>query len=360
MDVASLRKALDQMTMERDAAIVAREDVLGQLRLAKRRLKEAEEEQYKAEEDAAVLRAEIQNLHQSDTGHDASFSYIPEHQEIAAVKSELEEMWMRLQQEQLKLATERQRTASLATRVKELEAAQQTSEAALAAARNQQLEEQDDVASASITLPLEGAASLEDTGNSTDVCSASAIRAENDRLKAEKTKHEEQLHELALMVERLEKGRQKLLGEIDAQSLEIEKLFVENSNLELSIKEIREMAAQWESQVQQCSEQNAQLRSELNRLRMEQAELAESRSGPYDNDLDSLRRENAKLKRQLAEVQALSEEQTALAAQLTASLNRAVLSTNSLGRLYKPILSNIEHQLLQLKQDVPLTETSLF
>ncbi|KAL3688372.1 hypothetical protein R1sor_014681 [Riccia sorocarpa] len=360
MDVTTLQKALEQMRMERDAAIVAREDVLGQLRVSKRRLKEAEEEQYKAEEDAAVLRAEIQNLQQSDRGHDASFSYMPEHQEIAAVKSELEEMWTRLQQEQLKLATERQRNASLTARVKELEAAQQTSEAAFAAARNEQLVPQDDVASASITLPLEGAASVEDTATSTEVWTASEIRTENDRLKVEKTKHEGQLHELASMVERLEKGRQKLLREIDAQSLEIEKLFMENSNLELSIKETREMSAQWESQVRQCSEQNAQLRSELNRLRMEQAELVESRSGPNDNGLDSLRRENAKLKRQLAEVQALSEEQTAMVAELTASLNRAVLSANSLGRLYKPILSNIQHRLLQLKQDAPLNETSLF
>lgn len=43
-----------------------------------------------AEEDAASLRAEIQNLQQSDRGHDSAFSYMPEHQEIAAVKSELE------------------------------------------------------------------------------------------------------------------------------------------------------------------------------------------------------------------------------------------------------------------------------
>ncbi|KAG6556268.1 hypothetical protein Mapa_002209 [Marchantia paleacea] len=368
MDMAALQKALDQLAMERDAAIVAKEDVMGQLRVTKRRLKEAEEEQYKAEEDAASLRAEIQNLHQSDRGHDSSFSYMPEHQEIAAVKSELEEMWTRLQQEQLKLATERQRNASLTSKVKELEVAKQNVETALVAARNEQ---SDDVASASITLPLEGASSIDDTGASLDAWNASSLRGEIEKFKTEKTKHEGQLHELASMVERLEKGRQKLLGEIDTQSLEIERLFVENSNLELSLRDSSEMAAQWESQVQQCLEHNAQLRSEINRLRMEEAAISESaelnhvlrtpgKPGAPDTGLDVLKRENAKLKRDLADVQALAEEQTAQVAQLTSNLNRAVLTSNSLGRLYKPILANIENRLLQMKQDFPLNETSLF
>ncbi|OAE32666.1 hypothetical protein AXG93_632s1160 [Marchantia polymorpha subsp. ruderalis] len=402
MDMAALQKALDQMAMERDAAIVAKEDVMGQLRVTKRRLKEAEEEQYKAEEDAASLRAEIQNLQQSDRGHASAFSYMPEHQEIAAVKSELEvcilctqgsqgslfeflsyglfthqghvpgnqEMWTRLQQEQLKLATERQRNASLTSKVKELEVAKQNMETALVAARNEQ-SEQDDVASASITLPLEGASSIDDTGASLDAWNASSLKGEIEKLKTEKTKHEGQLHELASMVERLEKGRQKLLGEIDTQSLEIERLFVENSNLELSLRDSSEMAAQWEIQVQQCLEHNAQLRSEINKLRMEQAALSESaelnhvqrtpgKPGAPDTGHDVLRRDFAKLKRELADAQAVMEEQTAQVAQLTSNLNRAQLTSHSLGRLYKPILSNIENRLIQMKQDLPLNENSLF
>lgn len=47
-------------------------------------------------------------------------------------------MWTRLQQEQLKLATERQRNASLTSKVKELEVAKQNMETALVAARNEQ------------------------------------------------------------------------------------------------------------------------------------------------------------------------------------------------------------------------------
>ena len=55
--VPSLRKALKDVAMEKDAAVVAREDLSAQVCTLKKRLKEAEEEQYKAEEDATTLRA---------------------------------------------------------------------------------------------------------------------------------------------------------------------------------------------------------------------------------------------------------------------------------------------------------------
>lgn len=183
------------------------------------------------------------------------------------------------------------------------------------------------------------------------------------------SKVEMQLHELASVVERLEKGRQKLLGEIDAQSAEIERLFVENANLTSSVEETAEIASQWEGQVQQCLEHNAQLRSELNQLRMQQAMVSASeqiflseklleKGGPTTQsddakqitDLEALRRENSKLKVELAKVQGREVEQTAQIAQLSSNLNRAILASNTLGRLYRPVLSNIENRLLQLKQ----------
>ncbi|KAJ6691831.1 hypothetical protein OIU79_013750 [Salix purpurea] len=62
--VPSLRKALKDVAMEKDAAVVSREDLSAQLRTLKKRLKEAEEEQYRAEEDAAALRAELNSMQQ--------------------------------------------------------------------------------------------------------------------------------------------------------------------------------------------------------------------------------------------------------------------------------------------------------
>ncbi|KAJ6755315.1 hypothetical protein OIU79_027847 [Salix purpurea] len=60
--VPSLRKTLRDVAIEKDAAVVSREDLSAQLRTLKKRLKEAEEEQYRAEDDAAALRAELNTM----------------------------------------------------------------------------------------------------------------------------------------------------------------------------------------------------------------------------------------------------------------------------------------------------------
>ncbi|KAF6170209.1 hypothetical protein GIB67_038742 [Kingdonia uniflora] len=60
----SLRKALRDVAMEKDVAVIAREEFSTQLRMAKKRLKEAEEEQYITEEDATALREELNSLQQ--------------------------------------------------------------------------------------------------------------------------------------------------------------------------------------------------------------------------------------------------------------------------------------------------------
>lgn len=94
----------------------------------------------------------------------------------------------------------------------------------------------------------------------------------------DKQKLDKQLHDMALVVERLESSRQKLLMEvnssflyftlyfavyipsdrvvslsscwqIDSQSTEIERLFEENSNLSNSYQEAIGAAARWENQV---------------------------------------------------------------------------------------------------------------
>uniref|UniRef100_A0A6N2L2E5 RING-type E3 ubiquitin transferase n=1 Tax=Salix viminalis TaxID=40686 RepID=A0A6N2L2E5_SALVM len=83
----------------------------------------------------------------------------------------------------------------------------------------------------------------------------------------EKEKLEKQLHDMAIAVERLESSRQKLLMEIDSQSLEIEKLFEENSSLSSSCQEATSIAKQWENQLKDCLKQNEELRAILDKLR---------------------------------------------------------------------------------------------
>ncbi|KAJ7279211.1 hypothetical protein O6H91_Y379700 [Diphasiastrum complanatum] len=187
----------------------------------------------------------------------------------------------------------------------------------------------------------------------------------------EKKKYDQQLRELASMIERLENGRQKLLAEIDAQSLEIERLFMENAGLIAGLKDTSQVASEWEKQVQECIKQNSCLTTTLNRMRMEQALVSGTpflddkgnfTSAVKDGDsvqqesagaleLEALKVERSHLKVELAKALARSEELSGQVSQLSLDLTRAVYTSNNLNRLYHPILSTIESRLLQLKQD---------
>ncbi|KAM3692013.1 hypothetical protein ACB098_08G055100 [Castanea mollissima] len=218
--VPSLRKALKDVAMEKDAAVVAREDLSAQLRTLKKRLKEAEEEQYRAEEDAAALRAELNSMQRqamNPLGGISSIGNSPDHvqileKELASLKSELQQVLVLRQQEQQRLVEEQAQISALVSEKQELE------EKLTAISKRASEEVSEKV--------VQKEFSLED-----------------------KEKFEKQLHDMAVVVERLESSRQKLLMEIDSQSSEIERLFEENSNLSSSYQEAMGVAVRWENQV---------------------------------------------------------------------------------------------------------------
>ncbi|PKA56243.1 hypothetical protein AXF42_Ash011173 [Apostasia shenzhenica] len=330
----SLRKALKDVSNEKDAAIVAKEDALSQLRTTKKRLKEAEEEQYRAEEDAASLRAELNSLHQQIMAN--PYGSIPSaddpverlllmEKEITQLKSELQQESLIRQQEQRKLAEEQHRSSSLIAEKQDLEdklaaLLKKTSEAAL-----------DTVKQKAFSL--------------------------QDREKLEK-----QLHDMAMMIERLESGRQKLLAEIDSQSTEIERLFEENSSLSSSYQDAMGIAVQWESQVKDCLKQNEELRFLLDRLRSEGTHAIQLGDGsvPYHADArntadvsspQKLVTENQLLKDRISKEQSRAEALSAETLKLSAELKHAVQAYNDLSSLYRPVLRNIQNSLMKMKQE---------
>ncbi|KAJ6315696.1 hypothetical protein OIU78_019047 [Salix suchowensis] len=219
--VPSLRKTLRDVAIEKDAAVVSREDLSAQLHTLKKRLKEAEEEQYRAEEDAAALRAELNTMQRhAMSNHPGGINSmsIPHDQvqslekQLVSLKSELEQVSLLRQQEQLRLAEEQSRTSALTSEKQEL--------VEKLAALSRMVSEE------ASQNPVPKASTLED-----------------------KEKLEKQLHDMAVAVERLESSRQKLLMEIDSQSSEIEKLFEENSSLSSYCQEVTSITKQWENQV---------------------------------------------------------------------------------------------------------------
>jgi len=165
---------------------------------------------------------------------------------------------------------------------------------------------------------------------------------------------------MALMVERLEGSRQKLLMEIDSQSSEIEKLFEENSALSTSYQEAIAITVQWENQVRDCLKQNEELRSHLEKLRLEQASLLKvsNINTQSDNSISNsseLVTENLSLKDQLIKEQSRSEGLSAEIMKLSAELRKAVQAQNNLTRLYRPVLREIESNLMKMKQETYAT-----
>ncbi|XP_004291510.1 PREDICTED: paramyosin [Fragaria vesca subsp. vesca] len=326
--VPSLRKALKDVAMEKDAAVVAREDLSAQLRMLKKRLKDAEEEQYRAEEDAASLRAELNMIQQQtmsgSLGALNSSANPPDQiqaleNELANLKSELQRESMLRQQERQQLAEEQARASVLTSENQELQEK-------LAALSRKSSEESDKVASKGF--------SFED-----------------------KEILEKQMHDMAVVIEKLESSRQKLLMEIDSQSSEIERLFEENSNLSSSHQEAMSIAVHWENQVKDCLKQNEELRGILDKLRTDQAKglLDSHNNGSNKTGSAEYTTEVLSIKDQLAKEQSKAEALAAEVLQLSARLQQTTQAFNGIARLYKPVLRNIESSLIKMKQDGPVT-----
>ncbi|CAI9288008.1 unnamed protein product [Lactuca saligna] len=173
----------------------------------------------------------------------------------------------------------------------------------------------------------------------------------------EKERFETRLHDMAVAVERLESSRQKLLMEIDSQSSEIERLFEENSNLSSAYQEATDIMSHWENQVKDCLKQNEELRSMLDKLRTESIMNNERQNhiptgiSESNKEGEAYTTELVSLKGQLAKEQSKAETLSAEVLQLSAQLQQAIQAYNGLARLYKPVLRNIETNLLKMKQE---------
>ncbi|KAF9596113.1 hypothetical protein IFM89_007166 [Coptis chinensis] len=447
--VPSLRKALRDVAMEKDAAVTAREDFSAQLRMVKKRLKEAEEEQYRTEEDAAALRAELNSLQQqaimNPLGGISSMGISQDHfqsmeKELANLKSELQQVKLLQQQEQRILAEEQSRNSLLIVEKQELEErlaalSKKTSEA-MDEAANKELSKRLAYANKFQMKPLADGKELyllfeatmaseilhvgtsaivpqdldanpleivlrecsplnavreasihdsyySDVGFTQDqgtqpsgshgeyggyTTTGSSHSSKKRKRSEDKDRLEKQLHDMAVMVERLENSRQKLLMEIDSQSSEIERLFEENYNISASYEEATAVVVQWQNQVKDCLRQNEELRGLLDKLRTEKTSIlpmgnAEVQSRFFEAEKDRGNVVGAKvytdeyllLEGQLAKEQGRAEELSAEVMKLSAQLQHAVQAYNGLARMYKPVFRNIESSLMKMKQDGSVT-----
>ncbi|ONL96432.1 myosin heavy chain-related [Zea mays] len=452
--VPSLKKSLNDIYLEKDAAVVAKEDALAQLRSMKKRLKEAEEEQYRAEEDSASLRAQLNTL-QQQMGHTYSgYTMGTSSEESVAMEKEIQDLQAQLKQESLLRQQEQQQLAEqsqLRQQEQEKLAKEQTRIASLEAEK-QQLEDQ-------ITMLTKKATGMEDTytyiilsfiyvrnvrtcrryNDEDEQLNTSPVRSQPKQkthansggglgfvlsnsgffpdsiamlnvfdyftihtivallphasISMVLQSHNSQMNtpfgvlleqkasrsylpgcsirlvlltygHLPILEDASEFAARKAFSMIDSQSSEIEKLFEENSALSASYQEAIDVTVQWENQVRDCLKQNEELRSHLEKLRLEQVSLlkvsniATQSDGQTENSISNPPQmviENISLKDQLIKEQSRSEGLSAEIMKLSAELRKAVHAQNNLARLYRPVLRDIESNLMKMKQETYAT-----
>lgn len=372
-EIESLKQSLRSMTMERDAAIVAREDLNTQVRILKRKLQDAEEEQYRAEEDVVALKKELELLQQSERPfiHSIDLSVDLDklksaEQEIDALRLELQSLEQQLRQEQQKSAALHEHFELVTAQNCELQNSLTTGacdksvlQESLAAAAEEKDQLQKALAAA-LASPFNLGRDLVSTATSGSVDVGTSFITDRSR-------YEEQLHHLQYMLEKQEKGTLRLLNEVDAQSLEIERLFEENSSLAASLSETSALASKWEDQLKDSLQQNHELRLKVNQLQSAQSSVPYERSSTpkieecgelQDGSTDSeaglssnLITVNSELRSELAAVTAHSEELQAQVERMTVELSHALHVLGNISRAYQPVLLNIESRLAGLHQD---------
>nr|AAP06890.1 hypothetical protein [Oryza sativa Japonica Group]AAP06898.1 hypothetical protein [Oryza sativa Japonica Group] len=322
--VPSLKKAVNDISLEKDAAAVA-----------------------KAEEDSASLRAQLNTLQQqvmsnSYTGFPVGVS----NEHILAMEKEVENLQAQLKQESLLRQQEQQKLSeeSLLRQQEQQKLTGEQSHAASLVAEKKELEEKIAALTKKASDIPYFTGKLHEISFPYHADEASEFAARKAFSMEDREKLESQLHDMALMVERLEGSRQKLLMEIDSQSSEIEKLFEENSALSTSYQEAVAVTMQWENQVKDCLKQNEELRSHLEKLRLEQATLLKTSNTTIQPDGQNetsisfppeFVTENLSLKDQLIKEQSRSEGLSAEIMKLSAELRKAVQAQNNLARLLK-------------------------
>ena len=156
----------------------------------------------------------------------------------------------------------------------------------------------------------------------------------------------------------LERSRQILLSEVEAQNLEMERLFTENAQLARSAKEAREFAEDWEQQAgaaQQASARLQEMLEEQSDWHPPEANGALVSNGAGPKEPAHLREapagDSGQIFQRTREVEARNVALEAQVAQLNAEASRAQEAYLKLSRAIGPVLEGVEQRLAHIRHE---------
>ncbi|DBB16944.1 TPA: hypothetical protein ACH3X3_014055 [Trebouxia sp. C0006] len=352
-NVVQMQSALHQerlLRQERDSVVAQSaaekleiasrcKDLQAKLRVAQERASEAEEEQLKMEQDLAATKSELESAQQISTAVDASASTQRSqpndeqlHQELHAAHVRADDLSVSLMSTESALNSAQTELASAKARVIQLEVSV-TGQAALdgQAFPNGVSQLPSGRRQASSHLPS-GAGSA----------SSSSLPDDSAQL----------LQKLRGQVSSLKASRDKLLVEVDRQSLEIESLLTDNSALEQGLAHMQESAQRWEAQAQENLQHMDQLKSLLEESAFWQSQSAQLSTADADGSNSDHQRapDEAQLQKEVLQEKAratgLEVQIRALCLELAHARENAGLLSQSIA----PTLGNIGSRVAQLLQ----------
>lgn len=338
-------EAKTKIEVDRSRIQKARDDAIGQLRLLQQKAREAEEEQYRAEEEAASLRRELQMVQgtqstsrskQDPVSSGPLDSYILVQQlegersrtttlmnELTLTKAQLERykadaMKMQLEVEKLRYELEHAGVSNNDQVVNELEECKRnilSLEKDLREERaiNQQLRvSQDESAQLTGAAPSAGTTRVEQAVPGEDLY--------------------EELQLLQNKLVQYKRSRDKLLAEIDRQAAEVDRLMLDKRALAQDAEHYRGVATKWEAQAQDGLVYIGRLKDLLEESATWQVEGGQDSESAADAGLASFQK--ALLQEQARNVD-LDLQVRALCAELT----RSHIASRDLGQSMLPVLA---------------------
>ncbi|KAL0045188.1 hypothetical protein WJX82_000173 [Trebouxia sp. C0006] len=227
----------------------------------------------------------------------------------------------------------------IASRCKDLQAKLRVAQERASEAEEEQLKMEQDLAATKSELE-----SAQQISTAVDARSASSSSLPDDSAQL--------LQKLRGQVSSLKASRDKLLVEVDRQSLEIESLLTDNSALEQGLAHMQESAQRWEAQAQENLQHMDQLKSLLEESAFWQSQSAQLSTADADGSNSDHQRapDEAQLQKEVLQEKAratgLEVQIRALCLELAHARENAGLLSQSIA----PTLGNIGSRVAQLLQ----------
>ncbi|GMH41835.1 hypothetical protein BSKO_09745 [Bryopsis sp. KO-2023] len=302
-----------------------RDDLAAQLRLANEKVREAEEEQCRAEGEAAAVKRELQSRQRTDNESGGSGDIAALQQELEVERSRTDGLVSALAKVQSEAQSKTTELKKATIRIRELEAG-------MAAGGLQSVGEISQASS-----PRTEVKSVSEGINTAPSSVASPESQQGSQEASEELRNE--VGKLRRKIGVLKNSRDKLLFEVDRQSVEVEAMHAEMFAVKQELEDARKFSNYWKAHTANSVDRIEKLKDMLEESAKWSMNLqSEGPSGKMQGDLEG----------ELMQERAFAADLDKEVKKLTLQLVDSSQQNQQLKRSWLPVLHGIESNLMQL------------